>query len=198
MVKYLAVGPGAMGYFMYLGVLSKLKQEGRLADLEEIAGSSAGGLASFFYLISNGNIAGVLDYSLAVPVNTIMKPSIKSLVNNYGLVPSRRIRKILSQACKKYTEKDDITFKELYEFNPIKLHIPAYCVDFMKTIYFNVDSAPNMSVLDAVTASAAVPFLFAPVKLSDGYNYVDGGSTEAFPAGIFVGRNDVLALRIAW
>ena len=56
MVKYLAVGPGAMGYFMYLGVLSKLKQDGRLTDLEEIAGSSAGGIASFIYVISNGNI----------------------------------------------------------------------------------------------------------------------------------------------
>ena len=198
MVKYLAVGPGAMGYFMYLGVLSKLKQEGRLADLEEISGSSAGGIASFIYVISKGNIAGALDYSLTVPVETVMKPNIKSLINNYGLVPARKMRKILSDACKKYTGKSDITFKELYEWNPIKIHLPAYCVDFMKTVYFSVDSAPDMSVLDAVSATAAVPFLFAPVKLSDGYNYVDGATAEAFPAGIFVGRNDVLALRIAW
>jgi len=198
MVKHLVVGPGAMGYFMYLGVLTKLKQEGQLGDLEEISGSSAGGMVAFTYVLSQGNIPGILDYSLTVPVGDIMKPNIKSLLNNYGLVSSKKVRKIIAEMCKKFIGKDDITFKELYELNPIKLHISAYCVDFMKTIYFNIDSSPNMSVLDAISATVAVPFLFAPVKLADGYNYVDGATAEAIPAGPFVGRGDTLALRIAW
>ena len=198
MVKHLVVGPGAMGYFMYLGVLSKLKQQGRLDDLEEISGSSAGGLCSFIYVLTKGNIPAALDYSLSVPMASLMKPNIKNLLNNYGLVSSKKVRKMLSEACKKFTGKDDITFSELYNLSPIKLHLPAYCVDFMKTVYFNVDSSPNMSVLDAVSATVAVPFLFAPVKLADGYNYVDGATAEAIPAGPFIGRNDILALRIAW
>jgi NTE family protein len=198
MVKNLVIGPGAMGYFMYLGVLSKLKQDGQLNDIEEISGASAGGLVSFAYIISKGNIPEVLDYSMNIPVGTILKPNIKNLLTNYGLVASKKNRKILSEMCKKFTGKNDITFKELYEWNPVKLHIPAYCVDFMKTVYFNIDSAPDMSVLDAVSATIAVPFLFAPVKLGDGYNYVDGATAEAIPAGPFIGRCDTLALRIAW
>jgi len=183
---------------MYLGVLSKLKQEGRLNDLEEISGSSAGGLASFAYVLSKGNIPAILDYSLSIPVNSIMKPNIKSLLHNYGLVSTKKVRKVLTEICKKFTDKEDITFKELYQFYPIKLYLPAYCVDFMKTVYFSVDTVPNMSVLDAVIATIAVPFLFAPVKLSDGYNYVDGATAETFAAGPFVGKNEVLALRIGW
>jgi hypothetical protein len=198
MVKHLVVGPGAMGYFMYLGVLTKLKQEGQLADLEEISGASAGGLVCFAYLLSKGNIPDVLDYSMNIPIGTLMKPSIKSLLTNYGLVSPKKIRKILVDMCKKFTGKTDLTFKQLYEWNPIKLHIPTYCVDFMKTVYFNIDSAPDMSVLDAVAATIAVPFLFAPVKLADGYNYIDGAMFEAIPAGPFVGRPDVLAIRIGW
>lgn len=100
--------------------------------------------------------------------------------------------------CKKFMGKTDITFKELYEWNPIKLHIPSYCVDFMKTVYFNIDSTPDMSVLDAVAATIAVPFLFSPIKLADGYNYIDGAIFEAIPAGPFIGRPDVLAIRIGW
>jgi len=198
MVKNLVIGPGAMGYFMYLGVLSKLKQDGQLEGLEEISGSSAGGMVAFTYVLSNGNIPAILDYSLSVPVGDIMKPNIKSLLNNYGLVSSKKIRKALAEMCKKFTGKDDLTFKELYELNPVKLHISAYCVDFMKTIYFNIDSTPNMSVLDAVSATIAVPFLFAPVKLGDGYNYVDGATVETTAASPFVDRRDTLALRIAW
>ena len=198
MVKHLVIGPGAMGYFMYLGVLTKLKQEGQLGELEEISGSSAGGMVAFTYLLSKGNIPAILDYSLTVPVGDIMKPNIKSLLNNYGLVSSKKVRKIIAELCKKFIGKDDITFKELYEMNPIKLHISAYCVDFMKTIYFNIDSSPNMSVLDAISATIAVPFLFAPVKLSDGYNYVDGAMVETTASSPFVDRSDTLALRIAW
>lgn len=198
MVKNLVIGPGAMGYFMYLGVLSKLKKEGQLEELEEISGASAGGLVSFVYVLSRGNINEMLDYSMNIPIGTLMKPSIKSLLTNYGLVSPKKIRKILVDMCKKFTGKSDITFKELYEWNPLKLHIPTYCVDFMKTVYFNIDSAPDMSVLDAVAATIAVPFLFAPVKLADGYNYIDGAMFEAIPAGPFIGRTDVLALRIGW
>jgi predicted acylesterase/phospholipase RssA len=198
MVKNLVIGPGAMGYFMYLGVLSKLKQENKLDDLEEISGASAGGLVSFVYVLSKGAIPEVLDYSLNIPVGTILKPNIKNLLTNYGLVSSKKIRKVLSEMCKKFMGKTDITFKELYEWNPIKLHIPSYCVDFMKTVYFNIDSTPDMSVLDAVAATIAVPFLFSPIKLADGYNYIDGAIFEAIPAGPFIGRPDVLAIRIGW
>lgn len=198
MVKNLVIGPGAMGYFMYLGVLAKLKQEGQLEELEEISGASAGGLVSFIYVISKGDIPEVLDYSLNIPIGTLMKPSIKSLLTNYGLVSPKKIKKILVDICKKFTGKNDVTFKELYEWNPVKLHIPTYCVDFMKTVYFSIDSTPDMSVLDAVAATIAVPFLFAPVKLADGYNYIDGAMFEAIPAGPFIGLSDVLAIRIAW
>jgi len=198
MVKHLVIGPGAMGYFMYLGVLTKLKQDGQLGDLEEISGSSAGGMVAFTYVLSKGNIPDILDYSLTIPVRDLMKPSIKSLLTNYGLISPKKIRKILVDMCKKFTGKNDVTFKELYEWNPVKLHIPTYCVDFMKTVYFNIDSAPDMSVLDAVAATISVPFLFAPVKLADGYNYIDGAMFEAIPAAPFVGRSDVLAIRIGW
>jgi predicted acylesterase/phospholipase RssA len=198
MVKHLVLGPGAMGYFMYLGVLCKLKQEGRLDDLEEVSGSSAGGLASFAFVVSKGNIHAALDHSLSIPVSSIMKPNIKSLLSNYGLVSTKKVQKILSEMCKKFTGKNDITFKDLYEFYPIKLYLPAYCVDFMKTVYFSIDTTPDMSVLDAVMATVAVPFLFAPVKLSDGYNYVDGATAESVAAGPFLGKTDILALRIAW
>jgi predicted acylesterase/phospholipase RssA len=55
-----------------------------------------------------------------------------------------------------------------------------------------------MSVLDAVCASVAIPFLFSSVKLSDGWNYIDGGASEAIPGGPFLGRPDVLVLNLEW
>jgi predicted acylesterase/phospholipase RssA len=197
MVRRLAIGPGAMGFFLYLGVLSKLKQMGRLDALEEISGASAGGLLGFLFLATKGDLSKVLDFSLNVPVKQIMKPNIRNFLKEYGLVPPKKIRKVLAEACVKFMDRTDITFEELYEFNPIKFHVPAYCVDLMQTVYFSVDSHPKMSVLDAVSATIAIPFLFSTVKIGD-WSYIDGGAGETVPAGPFLGKNGVLAMKLAW
>ena len=187
-----------MGFFMYLGVLSRLKREGRLEETEAISGTSAGALLSFIFCLTKGDPTKVLDFALSVPIKQIMKPNIKSLIRDYGLIPCSKIRKVLVEACRTFIQKDDVTFHELYELHPIKLHVSSYCVDFMKTVYFSVDTTPTMSVLDAVCASVAIPFLFSSVKLNDGYNYIDGGAAEIVPGSPFLGQNDVLAMKLAW
>jgi len=186
-----------MGFFMYLGVISKLKREGQLDDLEAISGASAGALLGFLFCMTKGDPTKVLDFALSVPLNHIMKPNIKSLLKNYGLIPYTKIRKVFVGACQTFTGKDDVTFQELYDLYPVKLHVSAYCVDFMKTVYFSVDTTPSMSVLDAVCASVAIPFLFSSVKLKDGWNYIDGGAAESVPGGPFLGQ-EALAMKLAW
>jgi hypothetical protein len=197
-MKNLVIGPGAMGFFMYLGVVSRLKREGQLDDLEAISGASAGALIGFLFCITKGDPTKVLDFALNVPLKQIMKPNIKCLLKNYGLIPHTKVRKVLTDACNYFIGKEDVTFQELYELYPIKFHASAYCVDFMKTVYFSVDTTPSMSVLDAVCASVAVPFLFSSVKLKDGWNYIDGGAAEFVPGSPFLGQNSVLAMKLAW
>jgi predicted acylesterase/phospholipase RssA len=67
----------------------------------------------------------------------------------------------------------------------------------MKTDYFSVNSTPKMSVIDAVSATIAIPFLFSTVKIGE-WTYIDGGAAETTPSGPFLGRSsDVLAMKIA-
>ena len=99
-MKYLVIGPGAMAFFVYLGVISSMKNENMFDDLEEISGASAGSLLAFLFIATKGDLAKILDYSINVPVKQIMKPNIKSLLKNYGLVPSDKLRKIFSEALK--------------------------------------------------------------------------------------------------
>jgi len=187
-----------MGFFLYLGVLAKFKRDGRLDDLEEISGASAGALLSFLFCVTKGDPAKVLDYAISVPVKQVMKPNIKSLLKDYGLVPSSKVRKILVDACRKFFGKDDVSFQELFAWYPVKFHVSTFCVGRSQTVYFSVDTAPTMSVLDVVCASVAIPFLFSSVKLSDGWNYIDGGASESIPGGPFLGRTDVLSLNLVW
>ena len=185
-MKHLVFGPGAMGYFMYLGALSALQDSGALNELETIHGASAGGLLAFIYLLTNRDIKKALDYSLSVPIKDVMKPNIKVLLKSYGLVSTKKVYKVLQDATRTFIKQDDVTFAELYEHVPVKLYISACCVDLHTTHYFSVDTTPNMSVLDAICMTIAIPFLFQSVRHGS-WHYIDGGSLEAIPGGSLIG-----------
>lgn len=198
-MKYLVIGPGAMTYFAFLGALAALRDSDELHNLEEISGSSAGGLLAFFYIVADGNIKNVLDYSLDIPLKDIMKLNIRLFIKDFGLVSHKKIRQTLVNIIQVYFGKDDVTFRELCELRPNmpKLHVSAYCVNLGRTEYFSFERTPGMSVLDALCMTIAVPFLFASVEL-DGRRYIDGGTLEETPAAPFVGKGDVKILRCIW
>lgn len=189
-----------MGYFTFLGALTKLKQAGQLDELEEISGASAGAMLAFVFALAKGDTTKVLDSTLKVPIKQTMKPSIKSLLKEWGLISNSKIHGVYSDMVEKFTGKRAVTFAELYEWFPIKIHVSSYCVNTCKTVYFSVDSAPGMNVVDAVCASLAIPFIISSAKLNDGWHYIDGATAETIPCGPFLSRprEDVLVIAFEW
>jgi hypothetical protein len=198
-MKHLSIGPGAMAYFAFLGALGALRDCHELDNLEAISGASAGGLLAFFYVVAEGNIKTILDYSLDIPIKDIMKPNIRQFLKHFGLVSQKKIRNVIVDIIRVFFSKEDLTFRELQELRPMmpKVHISAYCVNLARTEYFSCDSTPNMSVVDALCMTIAVPFLFATVE-HQGRKYIDGGTMEETPCGIFVGSTDVKGMRTVW
>ena len=179
-MKHLVVGPGAMAYFSFMGALSALSDKGALNDLETISGASAGGLIGFMYILAKGNTHAMFEMSSEIPIKTVMKPSIKSLLKTYGLVSSKKIQSVFVDVTRKAMQKDSVTFAELWDHWPVKLYISACCVDLSSTHYFSVDTHPEMSVHEALSMTVAVPFLIESVCRS-GLHYIDGGTLEETP-----------------
>jgi len=187
-MKHLVFGPGAMGYFMYLGALSALSDASALNELQSISGASAGALLGLVYILSKGDIHRALEYSLAVPIKTVMKPNIKVLLKSFGLVSTKKVRGVFAETVRAFIPMDDVTFAELYAHWPVKFHVAACCIDLHATHYFSVDTAPSMSVLDAVCMSISIPFLFQSMQIGP-WRYIDGGTLEAIPCGPFIGQD---------
>jgi predicted acylesterase/phospholipase RssA len=120
----------------------------------------------------------------------LAKPDIKSLLNKFGLIDADRFEKFMVKAI----HGANPTFKELYDMNPIKLHIPTYDIVMNKTIYMSVDTTPDMKVAHAVRRSIAIPIIMTPV-LS---RYIDGSVAEYSPYAPFLGKTDVFEIRFAW
>jgi len=198
-MKHLAIGPGAMAYFAFLGALGALRDCQKLDNLEEISGASAGGLLAFFYVVAEGNIKTILDYSIDIPIKDIMKPNIRQFLKHFGLISQKKIKAVIVDIIRVFFSREDLTFQEFQNLRPTmpKIHISAYCVNLGRTEYFSCDSNPNMSIVDALCMTIAVPFLFASVE-QQGRRYIDGGSMEETPCGIFIGKRDVNVLQTAW
>ena len=90
-MKYLVVGPGAMGFYAILGSVYALHNYDKTKDLEAVAGSSAGSIVAFGCLVAKWDIIRLFRIIRdVVDVNQLMRLNLKSLHNNYGLVTATR------------------------------------------------------------------------------------------------------------
>lgn len=187
-MKYLIIGGGAMGYYSILGQLEKLKEQGKLDDLEEMSGASTGTLILYMYAMCKGNIKEILDKSLDIDIIRCTKPNLLSIISKFGFIRTRSIKNELKKIAYKKLNIKSPTFREIAEFSNIHIHIPAFCVSTGITEYFSDYTHPDTKILDIICASIAVPLLFSAQKINKKL-YVDGALEEKIPALPFLGKN---------
>ena len=157
-------GGGTRG-FAHLGAIKALAEKGITPDI--ISGTSAGAIAGS--LIADGH----------TPEEIFIQQTSKRFLaytgfnfSGKGLLNFKNLRKILSEV---YT----VTAAE-------NLKIPFYaCASNLnegKAEYLNTGN-----LLDIVTASASVPFLFKPVEIN-GISYTDGGLIDNLPIKPLLGK----------
>jgi len=185
-VKNLVIGPGAMGYFTFLGILSTFNQ---LKEVQEISGASAGAILSLFIGLEF-SIEKIIDVSFGTNLKDLVQYNIKNILSDYGFINHSQIKNTLITIC-----EGEPTFKDLKK----KVYISAYNVNLCRTEYFSVDTHPNMSVIDAVCMSVSVPLMFCAFEYN-GMHYVDGGTAEKIPVPPFFNKNfdEVLAIRLKY
>ena len=59
----------------------------------------------------------------------------------------------------------------------------------LKEFVFNIDTTPNVLLLDAIYASMSLPFIFKPYKIGNEL-YIDGGVTNNIPIKSFYNINN--------
>jgi predicted acylesterase/phospholipase RssA len=184
-MKYLAIGPGAMGMFSLAGSIYWL--EDQLEEIEEISGSSAGSIIGLF-LSLNKKPQDIIDFLFNVDFLTYYKFKLKNFVSKFGLIEASNAKQLFIDFLGR-----DPKFKDLKK----KLYISVYNVNFHKTQYFSIDTHPNMSAIDAMFMSISIPLLFTSSKLDDSI-YIDGGIFEKIPMSPFLNkkREDVLGIEI--
>ena len=191
-ITHLVFAGNALKSICICGVLRYIYFYGLEKNIRDVAGTSMG---SFF----------ALAYALKIPIEkleellhkTIRNENITrvypnnfiNLINNYGLKYSIDYLKEIREYIKDVYKQDDLTFLELSKKTGVNLYVSTTEVNTGTNVIFNVDNYPNVSVLDAVCASMALPILSVPVIINNRY-YIDGYLTNNFPIEVFNHIND--------
>ena len=147
-------------------------------NVDTITGASAGSAIGLF-LAMGWHPDRIMDAILSLDTTAIAKTSIRSLIMNYGLIKTDKMRKAMEKLC-----GGDPTFSDLAK----TLYVSAYSLNTGKTTYFSKYTHPDMPVIDAVLMSCTIPLLMTPTRYKDEI-YLDGGCAEKWPSETIIGEN---------
>ena len=120
---------------------------------------------------------------------------ILNLLNNYGLSDSKSVERLIILFFKERGLKPNITFKELYKFNPIELNIIASNITKNRLEIFSSKTTPDISVIFAIKASCTIPLIFKPMYYKNNI-LIDGGFFSNFKNPLINNKTLTIKLEI--
>ncbi len=189
MFENLVFEGGGVKVVGFLGALEVLKNNGHLANIKNVAGTSAGGGVAALYAMGY-TIDELREIIFKLDLGKFQDDSFgfirdtNRLLKKYGIYQGKTLKKFYEKLFYQKTKIRQLTFAQLYRLNGFKLVITGTCLTDMKLTYFSVDTTPEMIISDAVRISQSIPFVFTPVLYGDKY-YVDGGLLSNLPTECF-------------
>ena len=206
--RALVLGSGGItGAAWEVGLVAGLAAQGLdLTSADMILGSSAGSLAGA-QLTSGTSLAGLYAAQCAPPEVAVSATMGRALMLRYGLAvftpgTAARARKRLGRVARRSPPLAEAERRAVigawlpsHEWPAQRLLIAAVDADTGECATF--DSASGVSLIEAVSASCAVPGVWPPVQIN-GRRWMDGGMRSAANADLAAGFDRVVVLAPLW
>ena len=155
-----------------LGALNTLRDGGALLCTKHVITASGGSIAFLGHLASWTADRLITVYEAWAPA---FDP--RAIPTAWGVVSADsqvRLSTLFEDAiCESCMLSRGFTFTDLFRLYPVRFSVVASDIATMRPTTFDHVSHPNRSVIDAISASIAIPLFFRPVKWH-GCLYVDG------------------------
>ena len=183
-IKHLVISGGGPSLFQYLSAIQHL-DENKIIDLqkiESIYGTSAGAIVGILICLKY-DWETLNDYAIMRPWHELFHIKIDTIFEAYK---NRGIfcKKIIEKAFKPLLDAKDlsinITLKEFYTYSKIELHFYSFEINQFATEDISYVTHPDLSLIDAIMMSSALPILVTPVII-DNKCYMDGGISANYP-----------------
>jgi NTE family protein len=183
-------GAGARG-LVYIPCIRILEKYNLLKNLKIIIGTSIGSLIGTLYTIGYSGVALEKIFLNYNPSDTISinEDHIMHYFTKCGIENGNGLKKAITIFFKHKNLNKDITFKELYDINNIKLVIVGTNLSTSLVEYFNYEDTPDMSIITAMLISSCIPCYYMPIEYNNN-KYTDGGLINNF-AFNYINENEL-------
>ena len=203
-IKHLVISGGGPLGLRYLGALEKLEQEQfwQLNNIESIYGTSIGSIIGAFICLKY-DWDTLNTYIIERPWHEAFKVNVKQIFDSYynkGLFDKKLAEIIFKPLLQAKDLNLNITLKEFYEYSKIDLHIFTFELNKFHTVELSHTTHPEVSLLQALTMSSALPGIFMPT-IMDGGCYIDGGLMSNYPINYCLkdhaNKDEILGVKFA-
>lgn len=183
-IKHLVIAGGGPIGLQFLGAIEHLNEEEfwKLEDIESIYATSIGTFIGAFICLKYDWLT-INTYIIERPWHDVFKLNGKQIFDAFyykGLYD----KKIFETTFKPLLEAKDLslntTLKELYEYSKIEFHLYAFELNKFEIADISYKTHPELSLVQAIFMSSALPGVFTPTIL-DGGCYIDGGVMANYP-----------------
>jgi predicted acylesterase/phospholipase RssA len=179
MPKVLILGPGGVKGFLTIGSLLFFEKSKLLKEINKVVGISIGAVIGMFYT-AGFSITDILEIALSTQIADVMTSlDIVNVMKKNGLISHDIIRKKMEE---KLIQKYGFvpTLKQFYMMTGIEFDVVVTNLDDDKAEYFNHETEPELSCVEAVLMSMSLPLFFQSYVYKNKY-YLDGGIADPFP-----------------
>lgn len=187
MFSNIVLSGGGLAAISYFGCLKYIYENKELKkNIVNILGVSSGSIFALFLLldISIVECEKWLHDMKTMNINNISFKSIIKLKTSFGLDDSTCVIDIVKKILDIKNIHHSITFKELSKLTGKNFIVCAANISKHELFYFNIDSTPDVAILDAIKASTSIPVIFTPHVHNDEY-LVDAFIYDNFPLHYF-------------
>jgi len=183
-IKNIVFSGGGPSFFQTLGAIQYL-EENKFLDInniEAIYGTSAGSVMGVM-LCFKYDWETLNNYLLNRPWHVVFPVKLNNIIEAYerrGMFDVTHIKRVFEPLFNAKSISLDITLEEFYQFCKIDLHFLVFDVNQYKVNDISHMTYPNLSLMEAILMSVAIPVLFTPVFLEDKC-LMDAGIAANYP-----------------
>lgn len=195
-------GAGIRG-LAYAGAIQGLEKQGVSQSVKHIAGTSAGAITAVLLALhySSSEIETIISSTPFQRFNASPGYFIGGFIRlkkKYGYYQTRRFETWMADLIEAKCGNRYITLEELHQRGFSDIYLLTTCINLPRTLCLSYRTFPKMRLVDAVTASMAIPLYFEPVVVNqegvrmsiserskEAFLLVDGGLAANFPLHVF-------------
>ena len=184
-MKYdtLILSGGSVKGFSFLGSFKYLFDNNIINRkyIKHIICASVGSFTALL-LLFNINYDLILEIMMKAEIKLYdsEKFNFKNIIDNYGAFDNYKIENYVKIFCKYFLKKDNITLKELYNYNKIKFTVKVSNLSKSSVEYINYLNNPNLDIVTLIKMATSIPLLFKPVNYNNCL-YCDGATGGGLP-----------------